>query len=90
MHEGSLPELIVSDVYMDGIERAFPFWRTSAPGFPEKRIPFIFISADDTERMRLSGLQRGAVDYIVKPFSPEEIKNEDRHVAESVVRDYPG
>lgn len=38
-----------------------------------KKIPIIMISARGEEGDRIEGLDRGADDYIVKPFSPKEV-----------------
>lgn len=36
-------------------------------------IPLLFLSADNTPEQRVRGLSLGAVDYISKPFHPEEV-----------------
>lgn len=38
-----------------------------------RRIPIIILSGKDGARDRLQGLESGADDYIVKPFSPDEL-----------------
>jgi DNA-binding response OmpR family regulator len=35
--------------------------------------PVIFLSAHGTTRERVTGLELGAVDYVVKPFDPAEL-----------------
>jgi DNA-binding response OmpR family regulator len=35
--------------------------------------PIILVTAKDTDRDKVSGLEQGADDYIVKPFSPDEL-----------------
>lgn len=35
--------------------------------------PFVILTAEGTEEMRVQGLEMGADDYIVKPFSPTEV-----------------
>jgi DNA-binding response OmpR family regulator len=37
------------------------------------KIPIIFLSAKNSEIDRVSGLEQGGDDYIVKPFSPREV-----------------
>jgi len=63
------PDLIVLDILMpllDGLE----FCREVRK---ESRIPIIILSARSDEEDRLSGLDLGADDYMVKPFSPREL-----------------
>ena len=38
-----------------------------------RSIPIIFISILEDERDKVKGFQAGAVDYITKPFQPEEV-----------------
>ncbi|MBV8551111.1 MAG: PAS domain S-box protein [Acidobacteriaceae bacterium] len=67
------PDLLLTDVMMpkfDGFEllralRAAPRTRT---------LPVIFISARAGEEMRVEGLQAGADDYLVKPFTANELR----------------
>jgi len=35
--------------------------------------PIIFVTARDSDKDKISGLEQGADDYIVKPFSPDEL-----------------
>jgi two-component system phosphate regulon response regulator PhoB len=68
----AVPDLVVLDLMlpgMDGLEvcrrlRAEP--RTS-------RIPVIMLTAKASEADRVVGLEMGADDYVVKPFSPREL-----------------
>ena len=63
------PDLIVLDVgmpMMDGLEVCRRVRRTSA-------VPILFLSARDEEIDRIVGLELGADDYVVKPFSPREL-----------------
>ncbi|MDC7125888.1 MAG: ATP-binding protein [Spirochaetales bacterium] len=69
----NIPDLIISDVYMEKMD-GIGLIENINNLYPDIRIPFIYISADDTEQMRLRGLGKGALDYITKPFSPEEMK----------------
>ncbi len=63
------PELIVLDLklpWMDGLEVCREIRRTS-------RTPILMLTARATEDDRVKGLELGADDYIVKPFSPREL-----------------
>jgi DNA-binding response OmpR family regulator/nitrogen-specific signal transduction histidine kinase len=65
-------DLILSDVMMpemDGI--ALVQTLRSDPDL--QTVPIILISACGTEESRLAGLQRGADDFLVKPFSAREL-----------------
>src|SRR5207253_5665136 len=39
----------------------------------ERRIPVIILSSRDEEADRVAGLEGGADDYVIKPFSPREV-----------------
>ncbi|HUI49775.1 MAG TPA: response regulator transcription factor [Acidimicrobiia bacterium] len=63
------PRLVILDVGLpdiDGLEVCRRLRQTSA-------IPVIFLTARDTEIDRVLGLELGADDYVVKPFSPPEL-----------------
>ncbi len=67
------PDMIVLDVNMprmDGFEvaRRLRTHRLTAT------IPIIFLTVRSTLKDRMTGLSYGAVDYISKPFSMEELK----------------
>lgn len=68
-----VPDLIISDIMMnemDGLE--FVKHIKSIPKLAN--IPFIFVSARVSPNERLIGLETGAVDYMIKPFSIDELK----------------
>jgi PAS domain S-box-containing protein len=70
--QSTLPDLILLDIKipkMDGYEvcrRLKANQRTSS-------IPVIFLSAKGDELDKVKGFQAGGVDYITKPFQPEEM-----------------
>ena len=70
--ERTLPDLILMDVMMpemDGYETCCRLKRR-----PEaQNIPVIFITARDEPQSVLHGFQVGGVDYVTKPFQPEEV-----------------
>ncbi len=62
-------ELVVLDILMpeiDGLEVCRELRRTS-------EVPILFLSSRDEELDRVLGLEMGADDYVVKPFSPREL-----------------
>jgi DNA-binding response OmpR family regulator len=66
-------DLIISDIMMDEMDgHSFRKKLDTRPEF--SAIPFIFLTAHTRPESKLMGLQEGAVDYIVKPFSYEELQ----------------
>lgn len=62
-------DLVVLDILMpeiDGLEVCRELRRTS-------EVPILFLSSRDEELDRVLGLEMGADDYVVKPFSPREL-----------------
>ncbi len=67
------PHLLVTDVEMpglDGIELTRRFRALPGNGLA----PVLMLSARADLRDRVSGLDAGAIDYIVKPFEPHELR----------------
>ena len=62
------PDLVVVDVMMPGMDGLALLRHLRA-----RDIPVILLTARSTEADRVSGLQLGADDYVVKPFSPREL-----------------
>jgi CheY-like chemotaxis protein len=66
------PDLILLDIMMPGMDGFEVCSRLKAD--PELReIPVIFLSALDDTANKVKGFEVGAVDYISKPFQPEEV-----------------
>ncbi len=66
------PDLILLDIMMPGIDGFEVCRRLKADPATEKT-PIIFLSALDETADKVRGLQLGAVDYVSKPFQPEEV-----------------
>ena len=66
------PELILLDVYMPGLD-GFEVLRRIKARAETPDVPVIFISAGTEVEQRVQGLRLGAVDFITKPFQPEEL-----------------
>jgi len=63
------PDLVVLDLGLpgrDGLDVARELRRTSG-------VPIVMLTARDDEADRIVGLELGADDYVVKPFSPKEL-----------------
>jgi sigma-B regulation protein RsbU (phosphoserine phosphatase) len=69
----TVPQLVLLDVKMPG-EDGFDVLRSfqALPGM--RQVPVIFLSGVEEVSAKLHGFSLGAVDYIVKPFHPGEIK----------------
>ncbi|MGD9193012.1 MAG: SpoIIE family protein phosphatase [Desulfobacterales bacterium] len=70
--EKALPDLILLDIMMPGIDGYEVCSRLKASA-STAYIPIIFLSALGETEDKVKGLQLGAVDYITKPFQPEEV-----------------
>jgi two-component system, OmpR family, response regulator len=64
------PDLIVLDMMMPGMDGMGVLQRLRANG---AQVPVIFLTARDAAADRIGGLRAGADDYVVKPFSVEEL-----------------
>lgn len=73
LKNGDLPDLIISDILMPNMRgNQFLAFLKSSEEF--RHIPVIMLSGEDSSSQRVLLLQEGAVDYIVKPFNPMELK----------------
>lgn len=68
----ALPDLILLDINMPGLN-GFQVCEILIGDPQTKHIPVIFLSALDDSESKIEGLRIGAVDYITKPFSKEEV-----------------
>ena len=69
MHAREHPDLVILDLMLpalDGMEvcRRIRAWATT---------PILILTARNAEEDRIAGLELGADDYLVKPFSPREV-----------------
>ncbi len=68
----SQPDLILSDMMMPGLD-GFGLLRELRAGEDTRTIPIILLSARAGEDARIEGLEAGADDYLVKPFTAREL-----------------
>jgi two-component system, OmpR family, response regulator MprA len=68
--ERSMPDVIVLDVAMSGLDGLAVTRRLRAKGL---RVPILLLTARDALQERVAGLDAGADDYLVKPFEIEEL-----------------
>lgn len=66
------PDLILCDILMDKLN-GFDVLAVLKQTECTKHIPFIFMSAISEKREKLAGMSMGAINYLVKPFSEEEL-----------------
>lgn len=66
------PELILLDILMPGIN-GFEVLRRLKTEVEGRGIPVIFLSGITEVELRVEGLKLGAVDFISKPFQPDEL-----------------
>jgi DNA-binding response OmpR family regulator len=67
--ESDPPDLLVLDMMLPGVNGLDILRRVRAAG----SIPVIMLTARAEESDRVAGLELGADDYVVKPFSPREL-----------------
>lgn len=65
----STPDLVVLDIAMPRMDGLEVCRRLRAAG----DVPILFLSSRDEEVDRIVGIELGADDYVVKPFSPREV-----------------
>jgi len=63
------PDLVVLDLMLPGLDG----WEVCRQIRSSSRVPIIMLTARSEEVDRIVGLELGADDYVVKPFSPREL-----------------
>jgi len=70
--ERELPDLVLSDVMMPRLD-GFGLLRRLRAGPRTRHVPVILLSARAGEEASIEGLEAGADDYLIKPFSAREL-----------------
>jgi DNA-binding response OmpR family regulator len=70
------PDLVILDVMLPGVD-GFALTRTLRD---RSDVPIILLTSRRDETDRIAGLELGADDYVVKPFSPQELVSRVRAV----------
>ena len=81
--EKQIPDLVIMDIMlpeMDGL--SLTRWLRD-----RSNVPIIMVTARREEVDRIAGLEMGADDYVVKPFSPQELVSRVRAVLRRTGRD---
>ncbi|MBE0682313.1 MAG: response regulator transcription factor [Anaerolineales bacterium] len=83
MLEKKIPDLVVMDIMLPEIDGlTLTRWLRD-----NSNVPIIMVTARREEIDRIAGLEMGADDYVVKPFSPQELVSRVRAVLRRVGRD---
>ena len=70
--KSSLPDLIIMDVVMPGMN-GFQATRAISKDPATEHIPIIICTTKDQETDKIWGVRQGAKDYVVKPINPAEL-----------------
>ncbi|MDO9300664.1 MAG: response regulator transcription factor [Anaerolineales bacterium] len=83
MLEKNIPDLVVMDIMLPEIDGlSLTRWLRD-----HSNVPIIMVTARREEIDRIAGLEMGADDYVVKPFSPQELVSRVRAVLRRIGRD---
>ncbi|MEJ7682998.1 MAG: response regulator [Segetibacter sp.] len=80
-----IPDLILSDIMMDKMD-GFAFAKAISEQNEYNHIPIIFLTAKSTPTDKLKGLRLGAIDFIPKPLSFEELSQKIETVLKNIGR----
>jgi len=72
IQNGNIPELIISDLNTPGLS-GLELIRQLKAGSLFSTIPVMVLSGEENSEMRISCLDAGAEDYMIKPFNPREL-----------------
>jgi DNA-binding response OmpR family regulator len=86
MLEKQIPDFVILDVMLPEVDGlSITRWLRD-----HSDVPIIMVTARREEVDRIAGLEMGADDYVVKPFSPQELVSRVRAVLRRVGRDQVG
>jgi DNA-binding response OmpR family regulator len=74
--DNQLPALVILDLMLPGVDG----WEITRRLRARSDVPIIMLTARRAEIDRIAGLELGADDYVVKPFSPQELVSRVRAV----------
>lgn len=78
----SMPDLIISDVVMPLMD-GFELCAKVKSNAQISHIPIILLTAQDADIYKFEGLDKGADDYIIKPFNPNLLEARIRNLIKS-------
>ncbi len=73
LQEGNYPDIILTDIYMPNMNGA-DFLEYLKKNELFKSIPVVILSSEDNTNQKIALLEKGASDYISKPFNPMELR----------------
>ena len=83
--ERQTPDLVILDLMLPEVDGfALTRWLRD-----RSDVPIIMVTARREEVDRIAGLEMGADDYVIKPFSPQELVSRVRAVFRRIGRDQP-
>src|SRR6185295_11539880 len=81
--EKHIPDFVIMDLMLPGVDGiSLTRWLRG-----RSDVPIIIVTARREEVDRIAGLEMGADDYVVKPFSPQELVSRVRAVLRRTGRD---
>ena len=80
--EETYPDLILLDILMPEMDGFETIQKLRAQDDKIKKIPVIFLTANEDSEYETKGLQLGAMDFIKKPFSPQVLVTRVKHTIE--------
>ncbi len=84
--ERSQPDLIICDIMMPRMD-GFKLREALIANQLTRDIPFLFLSARDSQADKIRGYKEGVDDYITKPFDPDELLARINSIFRSQERD---
>jgi len=78
-----IPDLVILDIMLPGMD-GFSLTRSLRD---RSEVPIILLTSRREESDRIAGLEMGADDYVVKPFSPQELVSRVRAVLRRISKD---
>jgi DNA-binding NarL/FixJ family response regulator len=85
----SLPDLIVSDVRMPGVD-GYQLARQLRSSSRTELVPIVFLTAKDELADRVAGFRSGVDAYLTKPFEPDELVAVIANILNRVERTHAG
>src|SRR5215208_260129 len=83
--ERQIPDFVILDLMLPEVDGlSLTRWLRD-----RSNVPIIMLTARREEIDRIAGLEMGADDYVVKPFSPQELVSRVRAVARRLGREQP-